>query len=123
MLSGSYKYNINGSEQSYSTQNAVFGVSTGPAKIVKSTTGIQSMVNLTKAKGTINEINNNYAKVGSTHYLLDDDVKIFYRNYNFDYMLITMEDLLENEDYNIQGVYYDKSPSSGGRIRVIIVTK
>ena len=38
-------------------------------------------------------------------------------------MLITMEDLLEDEEYQIVGLYYDKSITSGGRVRVILVTK
>ena len=120
---GTYNYNIDGSEKVHSTQNSVLGVSTGPAKIIFSNNSISSMTNLTKISGKIEELNNTYATVGSNHYLLDDNVKIFYKNYNWDYMLITMEDLLEDEDYDIVGVYYDKSITSGGRVRVILVTK
>lgn len=120
---GTYNYNIDGSEKVHSTQNSVLGVSTGPAKIIFSNNSVSSMTNLTKINGKVEELNNTYATVGKNHYLLDDDVKIYYRNYNWDYMLITMEDLLENEDYQIVGLYYDKSITSGGRIRVILVTK
>ena len=120
---GTYNYNIDGSEKVHSTQNSVLGVSTGPAKIIFSNNSISSMTNLTKISGKIEELNNTYATVGNNHYLLDDNVKIYYKNYNWDYMLITMEDLLEDEDYQIVGVYYDKSITSGGRVRVIIVTK
>ena len=120
---GTYNYNIDGSEKVHSTQNSVLGVSTGPAKIIFSNNSISSMTNLTKISGKIEELNNTYATVGNNHYLLDDNVKIYYKNYNWDYMLITMEDLLEDEDYQIVGVYYDKSITSGGRVRVILVTK
>ena len=120
---GTYNYNIDGSEKVHSTQNSVLGVSTGPAKIIFSNNSISSMINLTKISGKIEELNNTYATVGNNHYLLDDNVKIYYKNYNWDYMLITMEDLLEDDDYQIVGVYYDKSITSGGRVRVIIVTK
>ena len=52
------------------------------------------------------------------------NVKIFYRNYEWDYMLLTMEDISgEDSDYQISGVYHDKSSKSGGRVRVIVVTK
>ena len=120
---GTYNYNIDGSEKVHSTQNSVLGVSTGPAKIIFSNNSISSMTNLTKISGKIEELNNTYATVGNNHYLLDDNVKIYYKNYNWDYMLITMEDLLEDDDYQIVGVYYDKSITSGGRVRVILVTK
>lgn len=120
---GTYNYNIDGSEKVHSTQNSVLGVSAGPAKIIFSNNTISSMTNLTKINGKIEELNNTYATVGKNHYLLDDDVKIYYKNYNWDYMLITMEDLLEDEDYQIVGLYYDKSITSGGRVRVILVTK
>ena len=120
---GTYNYNIDGSEKVHSTQNSVLGVSTGPAKIIFSNNSISSMINLTKISGKIEELNNTYATVGNNHYLLDDNVKIYYKNYNWDYMLITMEDLLEDDDYQIVGVYYDKSITSGGRVRVILVTK
>ena len=122
-MSGTYIYNIDGSEKTHSTQNSVLGVSAGPAKIIYNGNSVSSMTNLTKISGKIEELNNTYATVGSNHYLLDDNVKIFYKNYNWDYMLITMEDLLEDEDYDIVGVYYDKSITSGGRVRVILVTK
>ena len=120
---GTYNYNIDGIEKVHSTQNSVLGVSTGPAKIIFSNNSISSMTNLTKISGKIEELNNTYATVGNNHYLLDDNVKIYYKNYNWDYMLITMEDLLEDDDYQIVGVYYDKSITSGGRVRVILVTK
>ena len=122
-MMGTYTYNIDGSERVHSTQNSVLGVSSGPAKVIFSGNSVSSMTNLTKISGKIEELNNTYATVGSNHYLLDDNVKIYYRNYNWDYMLITMEDLLEDEEYNIVGVYYDKSITSGGRVRVILVTK
>ena len=123
MLSGTYKFNVNGSEQTFATQNQIFGVDNGPAKIVITPTGITSMQNLTRAKGTVKDINHNYVTVNATHYLLDENVKIYYRNFEYDYMLVSMEEILADKEYDIQGAYYDKSPSAGGRIRVIIVTK
>lgn len=123
MMMGSYTYNIDGSERVYTSQNSVLGVSKGPAKIIYNGNTISSMTNLSKPSGQIKEINNTFVTVNDTHYLIDDDVKIFYNNYNWDYMLITMEELLSDEDYNIVGVYYDKPITSGGRIRVILVRK
>lgn len=123
MMMGSYTYNIDGSDRIHTSQNSVLGVSTGPAKIIYNGNTISSMTNLSKPSGKIEEINNTFVTVNGSHYLLDDNVKIFYRNYNWDYMLITMEDLLEDEEYSIVGVYYDKTITSGGRIRVVLVTK
>jgi hypothetical protein len=122
-MMGYYTYNVDGSERTYTSQNTVFGVSKGPAKIILNGNTISSMINLSKPTGTIKEINNTYVTVGETHYLIDDNVKIYYNNDNWDYMLITMEDLLSDEDYNIVGVYYDKPSTSGGRVRVILVRK
>ena len=122
-MMGYYTYNVDGSERTYTSQNTVFGVSKGPAKIILNGNTVSSMTNLSKPTGTIKEINNTYVTVGETHYLIDDNVKIYYNNDNWDYMLITMEDLLSDEDYNIVGVYYDKPSTSGGRVRVILVRK
>lgn len=123
MLAASYKYNINGSELMFATQNKVFGVANGPAKFSFSGNNIDSMQNITKVNGNIKELTSNYITINSTHHLLADNVKVFYRNYDWDYMLISLDELLNSDEYKITGAYYDKKQNSGGRIRIITVSK
>lgn len=124
MMMGTYKYTFDGSIKTYTSQGSIFGVNAGPAKILIGAMGIESMQNISKINGVVSEINNTYVTVGNNHYLLADDVKIFYRNYDWDYMLLTVEDISdEDSDYQISGVYHDKSTKSGGRVRIIVVNK
>ena len=124
ILAASYKYNVNGSELGFATQNKVFGVNVGPAKFMFNNQTVDAVSNLTKISGTIKDINTNYITVGSTHYEIDNNVKIFYKNWDYDYLLIDIEDLVSKDsEYKISGAYYDKKPTSGGKIRVILVTK
>lgn len=124
MMMGTYKYTFDGSIKTHTSQGSVYGVNAGPAKITIGEMGIEGMQNISKISGNVSEINNTFVTVGNNHYLLADNVKIFYRNYEWDYMLLTMEDISgEDSDYQISGVYHDKSSKSGGRVRVIVVTK
>lgn len=124
VLMGAYQFVIHGTEQAYQTQNSVFGVNKGPAKFKRNGNAISSMQNITAVSSKITDITNSYISTSSTNYLLAEDLEIYYRNYNYDYMLIDLNDIIsEDSEYRIQGAYYDKQQSSGGRIRLIIVTK
>lgn len=122
-LFATYKYNLVGTSNVLQTQNIIYGVNVGPAKFGIVGGQITFMQNLTKLNSTISEITRNSVIVGQNHYLLDDNIKIFYKNAEYDYMLITLDDFIDNiESYKIDGVYYDKSMSSGGRVRVICIS-
>lgn len=124
VLAASYVFNINGTEMTMMTQNQIFGVNVGPAYFRIENNQVTGMQNITAIKGKISEITSTFLKAGSTSYLFSDNLKVFYRNYNWDYMLVDIEDVIkEDSEYKIQGAYIDKQPTSGGRVRVILVTK
>lgn len=124
MLMGSYKFVIKGTEQAYQTQNLIFGVNKGPARFKINGNAITSMQNITAINSKITELTNSYISTSSNNYLLAENLEVYYRNHDFDYMLIDLNDVIsKNSEYKIQGAYYDKQQSSGGRVRIIIVTK
>lgn len=124
ILAAKYIYNINGSELTTQTQNKIYGVSAGPAKFKIVNNQIDGIQNLSAIKEKIQNITNTTVKTSTSNYLLSDNVKVFYRNYEWDYMLLDLEDVVkENSEYKIQGAFIDKSISSGGRVRIIVVTK
>ena len=122
MMMGTYEYTFDGTIKTHASQGSIYGVSRGPAKITVGAAGIEGMQNISKISGDITEINNTYVTVGGTHYLIADDVKIFYPNSDWDYMLLTMDDILgKDSQYVVSGVYHDKASKQGGRVRIIIV--
>ena len=123
MMFGAYEFIISGNQLAYQTQNSIFGVNRGPARIKKDGNSISSMQNISMIKDKITEISHTFVSTSKSNYLLAENIEVYYRNNEYDYMLIDINDIINSDDYSIQGAYYDKAQSSGGRVRIIVVTK
>lgn len=124
MLFGSYLLNINGAEQQFTSNNQIFGVSSGNAvKMILKNGQLTHLTPLSSYSGNVDNVTHTYAEIKGNKYLLSDDVLIYYKNYDFDYFLITMDELIENKDDKYKNItaYYDKTQRSGGRIRILVV--
>lgn len=109
----SYVYDIGGIAGVYSSSSSTFGVSKGPCKFVKKNGAVSSISNLNSVKFT--SVGGNIGASGSASYTLSDDVLV-YEVVNGDYYLSSVDRVSSN--FSLTG-WYDKSESSGGRIRVI----
>ncbi len=86
--------------------------------------GQLSGIKVLNSAGNIKTLTETYLTTedGKKHYLYDS-VNIYLINSNYDYMLMTLSDTLNDlSSYRINA-YYDESSDKGGRIRVIILTK
>ena len=121
---GSYLLNINGVEQQFTTNNQIFGVSSGQAvKMILKNGQLSHLTSLSSYSGNVDEITQTYVGIKNNKYLLSDNVLIYYKNWDYDYFLITLDELIENKDgkYEYVTAYYDKSQRSGGRVRILVV--
>lgn len=118
-MSGSYSYVIGGTSGSYSSANLLFGVTTGPALFEFSGSSIVKLRNLTEVK--LSSLDSAYAVGGGVKYPLGDGVSVYLYS-NGSYLLRGVSSVNDTGSYSLCG-YYDKAPSSGGRIRVVIAYK
>lgn len=121
-LTGTYQYVIDGVMGSYTTHGKAFTVSKGPALFKKDGSGFASISNLSRLSATIGTVTRQSVTAGGIHYLLAEDVQVYYTNENFDCMRIDFDDVLEGL-YRVTGAFYDKQPEYGGRIRILTVTE
>lgn len=122
--SGIYKYLVNGTESELNTQNQTFGVSGGQAvKIKGDGRSITSMTPLNLIKtNKITDVNGSVITLGSNAYTMSDKVQIYVKSsISSVYSMITVDELAELADEYQAYVYADKTASTGGRVRVIIL--
>lgn len=117
-VSGTYKYIISGNSGSYSSSSMAFGVSTGPAMFEFSGSSIVKMKNLTGV--LLTSLTSAYATSSDTQYTLGDSVSVYI--YSSGSYYVSSISSVNTSSYTLYG-YYDKAPSSGGRIRVIVAYK
>lgn len=116
-VASSYNYIVDGISGSTASGSTAFGVTTGPVQIEFGDSGIISMKNLTGF--TLSSLNSAYATSSDgTQYALGDNVAIYICEYG-SYRLSSISAVSNTGSYTLKG-YYDKLPSSGGRIRVIV---
>jgi len=112
--SASYGYIVDGTAGSYSG-TGVYSVTTGPVQIEFSGKSIVSMKNLTQIG--LSSLNTTSAQTEDGKFELGNGVCVYvYKNGNYNLSSISA---VNGGGYTLYG-YYDKSISSGGRIRVIV---
>ncbi len=126
-LSGSYEYISDGIITAFSTQNRIFNVSYGQAvQIATNGREINSLVSLSRISGKkISNISGSVITIDGKDYILWDKVQIYIKkpvSTQNTYTMITMDELMEMADeYNVSA-YTDRLSSSGGRIRIIVLS-
>lgn len=114
-VSSSYKYILNGSTGSFNSSSLAFGCSTGPVLIEFSGSSIVKMRNLSSV--TLSSLNSSYGLGGSTQYPLSDGVSVYISSGGSYYLSSVAA--VSVSAYTLVA-YYDREPSAGGKIRVIL---
>ena len=124
-LSSTYEYIVNGVEGSLNTNTSTYWASSGQAVKIKSDgRQITSMSALTKINATkITDVSGSAITMNENKYIMSDKVQIYVKNssYGYVYSMLTVDELTEKIDEYTAYAYMDKSNSSGGRVRVIIL--
>lgn len=126
MTAGDYKININGQVSEFQTGNRTYAVNTGvPAMFdVDAQKGLVGMKSLTAVKGTVKSVDDLYVYTTNDKYRLSDDVLIYRKvsspmdGTGSRFEIVPKEAFSEEDSLS---AYCDKSESSGGRVRVIVI--
>ncbi|MBP1926337.1 hypothetical protein J2Z76_002202 [Sedimentibacter acidaminivorans] len=124
-ISSKYECDVNGTTMTLSSSNSAYtNVNLGqPAAFYIDGTSIVSIKPLSVVSTAITDVNGVQLETSKGEiYLLSSDVVVYDNTKFTGYDIIPLSDIIGNGGYNIKA-YYDKSESSGGRIRVIIVTE
>lgn len=114
---GNYTFILDGAEQTLASNNASYHVEKGAVAILKINGQYVRMANLQSTRLT--ELGATSATSGSISWQLAADVQVYeYRNSKY---YLTSSNLMSGSTHTLRG-YYDKLPSEGGRIRIIIAT-
>lgn len=122
-MSGTYKYDIDGTIYELRTSNKIYtGVSSGaPIQVVLDDKGIHSVKALTKATGNLSQLTYSTVRIGNLQYPVSQDVKVYVKNASGTYLIMGLDTLIQNLDAYSVTAYYDKPSQSGGLIRVLVV--
>ncbi len=117
--SGSYTVDVAGS--TYNVSGAAYTtVKTGSVvQVDLSGNSISSMKTLT-ATSSLSSLSTSTASTGSESYTLSDSVVVYSKN-DYDYLQISLDDLIKNFSKYYVTAYYDSS--SANRVRVLVATK
>ncbi len=119
-----YTYNIAGVSKTAAVTNTVFNVTDGsPAKFRFGPLGAPELITgLDKAKGAVTKVTETALTTTGRTYAVSDKATVYLKNYNNEYTVMPISDLMGNNDYSIEA-YYDKDTDKGGRIRVMVAVK
>lgn len=121
--SGSYTCDIGGSSLTLSLTNAAYtNISTGqPVKAVVDSGGrLSSLTPLTQVDEKIETVTDTYIETEEGKWELADDVVVYQRSYDYSYQIIPLSDVIGDAASTLSA-FYDKQPSYGGRVRVLVV--
>lgn len=124
MTSGSYTYLVNGVSYSYASASSIFTVNSGEAIKLSSVSNPKMMIKLAKLDGKISVSSANTITQNGASYELASDIQVYEKtsSYSSECRMISVTDLIGNDNYTITA-YYDKLPENGGRIRILIAYK
>lgn len=114
-LQSAYVYDLGGVPGVYQSSTTLFGVKKGPFQLTLDGAKTDKLKNLTEVRLT--ELGSGFARAENKSYALSDGV-LYYEVRSGDYYL-TDADHLNSGSYTLTG-YYDKLPTDGGRIRVVV---
>ena len=122
-LGGNYEYDLNGTIYKVNSTNAWPALSKGmPVKIDLDAAGVmKNLTPLTAAPGTVQSIDELYVYTADSRFLLSDKVVVYKRTNDFKFLLMDMNDVKHKTGLKISA-YYDRAVTSGGRVRILIVT-
>ncbi|QIB68102.1 S-layer homology domain-containing protein [Aminipila butyrica] len=123
-VSGSYVYNIKGSSYSLNSSNTKFNVSAGPAMFYGTGGNVEKMKNLTRANAKVKSVDSSTVTfTDGTAYKIAADVAVYeYKtsSQTYSYEGSVSDALAAYKSGKTMTYCYDKEPSKGGQIRVIL---
>ncbi|SHJ63297.1 S-layer homology domain-containing protein [Anaerocolumna jejuensis DSM 15929] len=116
---GNYTYDINGTQQTYTTEGVSFGEATGPKGFLIKDNQIKAFKGLNQIK--VSAIEKNQVRGGEASYPISDKVAVYVCS-DKKYYLTKLSDISNLNEYYVDA-YIDKMNLEGGVIRVIVATK
>lgn len=122
-VSGSYEYIANGNTYSVSTTNKAFSISSGQAaKITSDGKSVTSITAINKTdSGKISSVNGSKITIEQKDYTMSDNVQIYLKK-SYEYTMLNIDELKDIMSDYTATIYQDKSESSGGRVRIIVLS-
>lgn len=124
-ISSKYECDVNGNVMLLSSSNSAYtSVKVGqPAAFDTNGNSIISIKPLSAVSSIVTDVNGMQIETSKGEiYLLSSDVVVYDNTNSTGFSIIPLSDIIGNDGYNIKA-YYDKSESSGGRIRVMVITE
>ena len=120
-MAGVYTFDINGVSRDFSSVDAIYSVESGQAAMfdITSSGNIQSIKPITMIKEKITDISKTSLKAGNNRYKISDNVSVYKKDFDNNYTIIPINDIIDNNNYSLSG-YYDKNTASGGLVRIIV---
>ncbi len=122
-LSGSYKYLVDGQFYSLNTNKRILNISAGQGIMLGGNPANPDFISrLTELSGKISGVTSSHLITREENYPISSKVSVYQKRtiYSSDYTQIPLSDIVGKEGLQFSA-YYDKSPSGGGQIRVIVV--
>ncbi|MBO5364107.1 MAG: hypothetical protein J6A56_01405, partial [Clostridia bacterium] len=122
-LSGSYRYLVDGQIYHLNTNNRILNLSTGQGIMLGGNPGNPDFVTkLTELSGKITKVTSSHLLTANKSYPISAKVSVYQKRsrYASDYTQIPLSNIVGKEGVQFSA-YYDKEPSGGGQIRVIVV--
>lgn len=126
VISGSYEYIADGQIYNLTTSNRKFNISQGYGiKIGGNISNPDSISKINQTSGKVTNLSASSMTVGNTVYPISPNVSVYEKNSSIPvtYTKIPISDIIGKEDELTISGFYDKAPSGGGQIRVIVVSK
>lgn len=121
-VSGSYKYIIDGNTGTYQTSGVSYSIgSNAPARFTYSGGKLSGITRLSSIGGTVKSMQSGYLQyTDGTRYDISD-ADIYLKGSDYTYSQLKAEDV--STDLYTLTAYWDKSPASGGKVRIIIAVR
>ncbi len=121
-VSGAYEYIIGSTPGVLQTNGHAFSVGSGaPARFSQSNGKIQSISRLTMLSGIVTVLTDSQIRLADGTFYPIQDAVLYVKNSDYTYMQKQIADI-DASAYTIRA-YYDKTPASGGKIRILVATK
>lgn len=121
-LSGSYRLLVDGQLYSVNTNNRVLNINAGQGIMLGGNPANPNFVSkLIELKEKITKISSSHLLTSSESYPISPNVSVYRKTtlYSSEYVKIPLTDIIGKEGLNYFA-YYDKAPSGGGQVRVIV---
>ena len=112
---------VNGTTYSFASQSTVFTVNSGQGIRLSSASNPSIMTQLTQVNGTVNITDISTLTADGKEYAISPEVQVYEKEYSGStiYRLKPISEIVGTQSHTLYA-YYDRLPSVGGRIRIII---